>query len=84
MPNGSSLEPCGGEFIGPAPPRRLLAGWQAFLRTAGVAEAPQNLVVVLEELQGFLLPVLLTFSQGQPMHGTWRAPGPWTDQGNGS
>jgi hypothetical protein len=58
--------------------------WQAFLRTAGVAEAPQNLVVVLEELRGFLLPVLLTVSHGQPMHGIWRAPGPWTDQGNGS
>jgi hypothetical protein len=54
--------------------------WQAFLRAAGVAEAPQNLVAVLEASRGFLLPMLLTGSYGQPMHGDWRAPGPWRDQ----
>jgi predicted nucleotidyltransferase component of viral defense system len=53
--------------------------WQAFLRTAGVAKAPQSLVVVLEALRGFLLPVLQTVSQGQAMRASWRAPGPWTD-----
>jgi hypothetical protein len=46
--------------------------------------ALESFVVVLEVLRGFLLPVLQTVSQGQPMRGTWRAPGPWTDQGAGS
>jgi hypothetical protein len=58
--------------------------WKAFLRTAGVAVAPQNLVVVLEELRAFLLPVLQTVSQDQPLRGAWRAPGQWTNQGAGS
>jgi predicted nucleotidyltransferase component of viral defense system len=57
------------------------AQWQAFLRTAGVAEAPQSLVVVLEELRGFLLPLLRTVSRGTPLLGKWPASGPWKDQG---
>jgi hypothetical protein len=51
--------------------------WQAFLHTARVTEAPQDLGLVIEQVRAFLWPVLQALSQGQVLRETWSASGPW-------
>lgn len=51
--------------------------WSAFLRRAGLTEAPQQMVEVATVLSGFLLPVAKACAAGTPFQARWTAPGPW-------
>lgn len=53
------------------------AQWQGFVRKTHAATAPADLGEVVLALRGFLGPVLMALSAGEPFTAAWRAPGPW-------
>jgi hypothetical protein len=51
--------------------------WNAFVRKARLAQAPQELSEVVQTIGRFLLPIAEALSGNSPFKFDWKAPGPW-------
>ncbi|MBF0489843.1 MAG: nucleotidyl transferase AbiEii/AbiGii toxin family protein [Candidatus Omnitrophica bacterium] len=51
--------------------------WKAFLKKSGIEHAPEKLVVVAKEIEGFLRGPVEAVKAGIVFHDQWQAPGPW-------
>jgi predicted nucleotidyltransferase component of viral defense system len=51
--------------------------WSAFLATSSIADAPDSLEIILDSLQGFILPILQSTQTGHKFRKKWKPGGPW-------
>ena len=51
--------------------------WQAFIRKAQLASAPEDFETVAAAIRVFLGPVVVALAEGRAFRAGWRARGPW-------
>ena len=51
--------------------------WRAFLTTSAITEAPDQLELILNCLQEFILPIFQSSHAGRKFGKKWKAGGPW-------
>lgn len=54
--------------------------WQAFVRKSRLADAPSELVSVVDSIAAFLSPPAAAVRGVKPFEQIWRAPGPWVSE----
>jgi hypothetical protein len=57
--------------------REKQAQWQAFLQTASITGAPDQMTIVLDQLRLFILPVFSAIQAGHEFSQAWSLGGPW-------